>query len=123
VAGHRIRLGVPQVRALVPAPSLVARLVTIKGFTEADPFLQAARRQLDALGVAAELSIPGIGRGRHAGKLRRHVLQIKERRVVGYTLQATHLTAEGSLRLQERGLGGRRRMGCGFFAPVKRVGV
>jgi CRISPR-associated protein Cas6 len=49
VAGHPIRLGVPQVRALFPAPSLVARLVTIKGFTEPAGFLQAARRQLDAL--------------------------------------------------------------------------
>src|SRR5687767_2504244 len=27
---HRIRLGVPQIRALIPAPNLVARLVVIK---------------------------------------------------------------------------------------------
>src|SRR5262249_9177851 len=123
LAGHRIRLGVPQVRALVPGSSLAARLVTIKGFTEPNPFLSAARRQLDALNVQAELRIPRIGQGPHTGKPRRHVLQIKDRRVVGYTLQVTHLTAEGSLRLQEHGLGGRRRMGCGFFAPVKRVGM
>ncbi|MEP7338532.1 MAG: type I-MYXAN CRISPR-associated protein Cas6/Cmx6, partial [Acidobacteriota bacterium] len=28
------------------------------------------------------------------------------------------LSDEGSTILQERGLGGRRRMGCGFFNPI-----
>src|SRR5262249_41147847 len=39
VGGHRLRLGVPQVRNLVSTPNLVARLVTIKGFTEPGLFL------------------------------------------------------------------------------------
>jgi CRISPR-associated endonuclease/helicase Cas3 len=43
VGGHRLRLGVPQVRSLVSTPTLVARLVTIKGFTEPGPFLEAVR--------------------------------------------------------------------------------
>src|SRR5262249_41812555 len=30
VSGHKLRLGVPQVRALIPAPNLIARLVVIK---------------------------------------------------------------------------------------------
>jgi hypothetical protein len=29
------------------------------------------------------------------------------------------LNAAESLRLQEHGLGGRRKMGCGVFAPVR----
>lgn len=28
------------------------------------------------------------------------------------------LTDEGSILIQEHGLGGRRKMGCGFFEPV-----
>src|SRR5438132_14379282 len=38
IGDHSIRIGVPFVRALVPAANLVARLVTIKGFTEPPAF-------------------------------------------------------------------------------------
>jgi CRISPR-associated protein Cas6 len=118
VAGHRVRLGVPQVRPLVPTPSLAARLVVIKGFTDAGPFLAACRRQLDALGVAGEVAIPLVSRDGAGGQPCRRVLRVKDRRVVGFAVQVTGLTAEESLRVQERGLGGRRRMGCGFFLPL-----
>src|SRR6266568_1013103 len=43
IGDHSVRLGVPFVRALVPAPNLVARLVTVKGFTEHAVFLEAVR--------------------------------------------------------------------------------
>lgn len=122
IDGHRIRLGVPQVRPLIPAAALIARLVTIKTKERAtDPaaFLAAARRQLDELGVRGEAGIPLVTQGPHTGQPRRHVLRIKDRRMVGYSLQVTGLTAEESIRLQEHGLGGRKRMGCGFFVPLR----
>jgi CRISPR-associated protein Cas6 len=118
VAGHRVRVGVPQVRPLVPAPSLAARLVVVKGFTEPGPFLGGCRRQLDALGVAGEVAIPLVRRGGTEAQPCRRILRIKDRRVVGFAVQVTGLTAEESLRVQERGVGGRRRMGCGFFLPL-----
>jgi CRISPR-associated protein Cas6 len=128
VAGHTIRLGVPQVLPLVPAAALVARLVTMKRSDRREPsgtkrymdpaaFLGAARRKLETLGIRGEPAIPLISQGPHAGKPRRRVLRIKERRVVGYALQVTGLTAAESITLQEHGLGGRTRMGCGFFVP------
>jgi CRISPR-associated endonuclease/helicase Cas3 len=45
LSGHRIRIGVPTVHALTPAATLIARLVTIKGFKDPVPFLDAARRR------------------------------------------------------------------------------
>ncbi|HUY34388.1 MAG TPA: type I-MYXAN CRISPR-associated protein Cas6/Cmx6 [Pirellulales bacterium] len=119
VAGHKLRLGVPTVQALTPAPSLVARLVTIKGFKEPSPFLEAARRQLDALEIRGEIGIPRIAAGPHAGEPRRRILRIKDKKVVGFALRVTELTADESLRLQEHGIGGRRKMGCGFFVPLR----
>jgi CRISPR-associated protein Cas6 len=135
--GHRLRVGVPTVHALTPAATLVARLVTIKGFKEPEPFLAAARRQLDELGFGqeAELGISRIESGPRAGEPRRRILRIKDKKVVGFPLQITGLTAEESLRLQEHDgvrapgdgntfvvpplrLGGRRTMGCGLFVPV-----
>ena len=119
VNGHRLRLGVPQVRGLVPAPNLVARLVTIKGFTEPGPFLDAARRQLDALRVSNQAAIPQVLEGPRAGQPRRRILRIKDKRVVGFPVIVSELTGEESLRLQESGLGGRGKMGCGFFGALK----
>ena len=116
VAGHRIRLGVPRVMALTPAPALIARLVTIKGFTEPSPFLDAVRRKLTELEITGEPGIPLIRTGPRGGQARR---RIKDKRVVGFGLQVTGLTAVDSLTLQTHGLGGRRRMGCGFFLPMR----
>ena len=101
-------------------------------------FLQAAIRQLtdsadDApaasprsdedsstgLGFSAqvEASIPLILTGPHAGEPRRRALRIKDQTHVGYSLLVEGLSAEESIRLQEQGLGGRRKLGCGLFLP------
>jgi CRISPR-associated protein Cas6 len=116
----RLRIGVPQVFALAPAANLAARMVTIKGFMAPEAFLEAARRQLTDLGIAAEVTvvIPSISEGRRsAGGPLRRVLRVKDKTVVGFALRILGLSAEESLTLQERGLGGRRHMGCGIFGP------
>lgn len=130
IGGHKVRLGVPQVRSLIPAPDLFARLVTIKKSNTNDKeasracmepaaFLDAARRQLEKLDIHGEPAIPLVRDGPHAGKPKRHVLRIHGQRLVGFSLQVTGLTAEESIKLQEEGLGGRAKMGCGFFVPMK----
>ncbi len=106
--GHAIRLGAPQIFLLRPSPQLYARIVTIKGFTEPEPFLGAVCRKLDELGVTGE---PTIGP--------RRVIKIGNHTIVGFALAIHDLTEEGSILLQERGIGGRRRMGCGIFFPVE----
>jgi CRISPR-associated protein Cas6 len=114
IAGHQLRLGIPTARPLQSAPSLYARVVTIKKFTEPEPFLDAARRQLEALGVSATLELPLDEQGR----FRRRVIRIHGRTVVGFSLAAHGLGDEDSIRLQTHGLGGRRSMGCGHFNPI-----
>jgi CRISPR-associated protein Cas6 len=119
VGGHPMRLGVPQVRQLVAAAALVARVVVIKGFLDPTPFLAAVRRQLDALGVAGEAALPLTRGGARQGQPHRHILRIKDKQVVGYAVQVEGLTAEESLTLQERGVGGRAHLTCGFFVPLR----
>jgi len=109
VDGHRFRVGVPEVRALRPAAALYARLVTIKGFMESEQFLDAARRQLEAMGATAKLELG-----------ERRTFRVKDKQVVGFEMLATELDAEDSIKLQEVGIGGRRRMGCGVFVPEGR---
>lgn len=107
IDGHAIRFGAPQIFLLRPATALYARIVTIKGFIEPGLFLDAACRQLGELGVQSE---PVVGP--------RRVVKIGNHTVVGFALAIHELSDEGSVVLQERGIGGRRRMGCGIFFPM-----
>jgi CRISPR-associated protein Cas6 len=58
IGGHQIRLGLPVARPFEPARSLYARVVTIKKFTEAEPFLEAVKRKLDLFGVKGRVELP-----------------------------------------------------------------
>jgi CRISPR-associated protein Cas6 len=123
--GARVSVGVPSVRPLRPAPALVSRLVVIKGFMEPDEFVQAAQRQIESLGARGRAALvarrqPGSlegGTARASGEPIRRTLRIRDKAVVGFALAVTELTAEESVRIQEVGIGGRRRFGCGVFVP------
>lgn len=126
VDGATLLVGVPTVHLLHPAPVVQSRLVVIKGFTEPTPFLEAARRQLDALGIGGHIELARVradasreGRvSRPAGAPVRRTLTIHGRQIVGFAVQVSRLEPEASVRLQAAGLGGRRRFGCGLFVPV-----
>ncbi len=129
--GHRIAVGVPHIAALTPASTLICRLAVIKparadGVPAAPPtpetFLTAAKKQLAALNIQADLAIPthpSHPASAHAGQPRRKVVRIKSATIVGYPLLATGLTAADSITLQEAGLGGRRLLGCGLFVEAR----
>jgi CRISPR-associated protein Cas6 len=117
ISNRPYRIGVPQVRSLVPAVAVRSRLVTIKlsdamaqtAEAAAETFRASALRKLGELGISTEAAL-SLGK--------RRTLRIKDKEVVGYEVMVEALTAEESIRLQEAGLGGRRHMGCGVFVPV-----
>lgn len=119
VAGTAVRFGPPTVRTLIPTPSLAARIVTFKHGEEPETFLATAKTKLAVLDIVGEPTIPVFESGPREGQPRRRVVRIKGRAMVGYALVVSGLSADESIRLQERGLGGRTRLGCGFFLPVK----
>src|SRR5262249_25433300 len=101
-------------------------IVTFKHSVEPEVFLATASARLRDMGLSPVAEIPTIqrviavaGKPNRAGEPRRMVLRIKGRRIIGYALRVSALSAEESIRLQEEGLGGRRRLGAGFFLPVK----
>jgi len=129
IDGSLIRIGTPQTRPLVPASRLYSRLVVIKGFMEPEAFLDAANRQLEALAIRGEAQlvpqprVAAANAGKSGGSRSpyvRRTIRIHQREVVGFALRVQDLTAEESIRLQEFGLGGRRRFGCGIFVPDRR---
>lgn len=107
IEGHNIRLGAPRIFLLRPSSALYARIVTIKGYTDPEPFLAAVRRKLDEMGVKGQ---PVVGP--------RRVVKVGNHTVVGFALALHELTNEASILLQGQGLGGRRHMGCGIFNPI-----
>jgi CRISPR-associated protein Cas6 len=116
--GHRFNVGIPQVESLVPAPALASRLVTFRHAIDPARFESDVRRELDGLQIAGRPSLVASSRPGFEGQPIRRVVRIKGKRVIGYALRVTELTPNESVRLQEAGLGGRRRMGCGVFTPV-----
>lgn len=104
VQGHRLNVGIPVTRALVPAAALFSPLVTTRNGQDQSRFETEMFSQMGLLGVNGRLSI---------GK--RRTFGIHGKQVVGYSLLVSELSAEESIVLQEQGLGGRRKMGCGVF--------
>ncbi|HEV3190630.1 MAG TPA: type I-MYXAN CRISPR-associated protein Cas6/Cmx6 [Polyangiaceae bacterium] len=126
VGGAALRLGAPRVHTLAPRPSLDARMVAIKlthaprhpngelgretldvaGFAER--YTAEIRRQLDAIGIGKPFELRG-----------RRSVTVAGRRVVGYSVRVIGLSADESIALQEKGIGGKRRMGCGLFRGTR----
>ena len=128
IDGATIQVGVPRVIGLEPAPTLYSPLVYIKladaeerGVT-AEKFADSVSKQLEALEVNGETSIPISSNGSNVAEPRRRILQVKGYTLVGYAVRVTGLNADESLRLQVEGVGGKRRMGCGLFLPIRNRG-
>ena len=127
--GHGLLLGTPSVRAIRPAANLLSRLVLLKGRVDPEAFLASVRHHLGVRGLSGEPKLlrrtsPRSREGRCAldpsrSPFIRRTLRIKDRNMVGYAVVVEGLPEEASIRLQEKGLGGRRLMGCGVFVPLK----
>ncbi len=131
---HTLRLSTPEIRQLRAFSELKARLVVIKHpsekFDEVTPdwFLDACDRQLKALGINASVGIPlndADEPARKAMRIKRKEegLQKGKQReanyVIGYSVIVANLLPEDSLLLQAKGIGGKRKMGCGYFVPYR----
>ncbi|MBI2502238.1 MAG: type I-MYXAN CRISPR-associated protein Cas6/Cmx6 [Candidatus Latescibacteria bacterium] len=129
VENHKLRVGVPTTYLLIPSARLYSRLVVIKGFMEPEPFLEAAQRQLDEMDIRGKPLLVAQPQSNQAGEHQgegsrspylRRTLRIRDKEIVGFALRVEELTAEESIRLQEKGVGGRRRFGCGLFIADRR---
>jgi CRISPR-associated protein Cas6 len=119
VGKHRMRLGVPEVASILPAPELRARIVVFRlENIEPDYFLETVRARLAASAIGGDPEVSRILSGPREGEPRRRVLRIKGRRLIGFALEVVGLNSEDSVRLQENGLGSRGHLGCGYFLPV-----
>jgi CRISPR-associated protein Cas6 len=108
VLGCRLVVGIPATRALVPSPVLHSHLVSTKNGHDQARFEAEMQNQMGQMGAHGRVSVG-----------QRRTFSVHGKQVVGYSLLVSELTAEESILVQERGLGGRRKMGCGFFEATE----
>jgi CRISPR-associated protein Cas6 len=96
---------------------------------EPESFLQAVQRQLDSMDIKGrpflveQADVAEVNRDAKSGTrspVLRRTIRIRDKEIVGFALRVEELTAEESILLQEKGIGGRRRFGCGIFIPDRR---
>ncbi len=112
VAGHALTLGPGKIKPLSQETTIFARYVAME--TDAEPeehFLAAAARTLEAMDIQIRKAL--------CGKTTR--LRGPDGIIQTRSLMLAGLTREESIRLQQRGLGPHRLMGCGIFIPHKGI--
>jgi CRISPR-associated protein Cas6 len=108
VAGHVLQVGAARERSLLAHPTLHAHLVASS--SGEGQFLEEVAESLGALDIPCKWIC-----GKHVE------LRDGEQVISGYSLVVYELNPEGSLRLQQAGLGNERRYGCGLFIPYKEI--
>lgn len=107
VAGHRLRLGAPHRRELIPHATLYAYKVAASSADEL-AFMTEVSHALSALAISGE---------RVCGK--RHHMAAPHGELNTFSLMLHALPPEQSVRLQQHGIGPHRLLGCGIFVPHK----
>lgn len=110
IGNHKIRLGIPNMNFLQPKSKMRSHIVVIRGYEEPKTFLEAAKRQLEELNIQADIKLIS----NQDGTPKRKTIAVKQT-LVGFGIEANHLSETDSITLQEKGLGGKHKMGCGVF--------
>ena len=105
--GEGLEVGPGHVRSLLAHGTLYSRFVASDARDEPG-FQQAVVAEVRAAGLACDVIV---------GKPRRIAAGSGELR--GYSVMLHNLAPEASLQMQEAGLGGGRRLGCGILVPHK----
>ena len=111
VAGNVMEIGEATIRPLSAITTLYTRyLITEEGQDESE-FLAQITVSLKAIGVRARKLLPG----------RANLLSHPDGAIHTRSLMIADLDLADTIRLQERGLGPGRKMGCGLFIPHKAI--
>jgi CRISPR-associated protein Cas6 len=111
VGGCALTVGLGKPRPLSKETTLFARYVAARPGDSEDGFLAWAAEALGAMGIRVRKALCG----------KETPLAIPGGFVHTRSLMLANLSLDESLRLQERGLGPHREMGCGIFIPHKGI--
>lgn len=109
VAGNPLSIGKGKTKPLTHHTPLYARLVTT-GSADERAFTQDIMHLLDELGIETRFI---------CGK--QQTITTTDGKISGYSLMLHDLPVEHAIRVQQLGLGGNRKFGCGIFIPHKSI--
>ncbi|MEM7590645.1 MAG: type I-MYXAN CRISPR-associated protein Cas6/Cmx6 [Cyanobacteria bacterium P01_A01_bin.83] len=117
IGARQFHIGIPEYKALAPASSLYSRLVIIRPYRKPEDFIEAAQRQLERLEITGKINLLQKSNGQL--QCRQLTMRKKEGTfpLVGYGVEVTDLSETDSIKLQQQGIGGKRKMMCGIFVP------
>jgi CRISPR-associated protein Cas6 len=111
VGGHAMQVEKAAVKPLSAITTLFSRyLVAGEGLDEM-AFMREAQSLLADMGIRPKKMLCGMG----------HVIATPDRKIHARSLMLADLAVEESVRLQQRGLGPGRTLGCGLFLPHKDI--
>lgn len=111
VGGHPLKVLDAQVRLLSNITTLFSRYVIADARLDEENFLRTSSAQLQALGVRCGKMLCG----------RSHEIDLPGERLFTRSLMLAELNVQGSILLQQKGLGRGRTLGCGLFLPHKDI--
>lgn len=112
IAGNEMKIGTVDTRPLSIITTLFSRYLVFSEEPEAENiFLDHAMEGLQAISVQPEKMLPG----------REKTIQMPGKMIKTRSLMITGITAEESIRLQQKGLGLHQHLGCGIFLPHKDI--
>jgi CRISPR-associated protein Cas6 len=111
IRNHQIKLINTSLKEIEPKSRLQARIVTFKlpgkwdyGNPPVDRFWHTCNKALEIIGITARLDFTRVSS-----------LKIHDRSVLGFGVIASRLSEQDSITLQQKGLGGRKHFGAGWF--------
>ncbi len=111
VADHSLQVNKFAVRSLSTITTIFSRRITAGGSEDEEAFLNDVVQQLGAMGVKPKKMLCGLEK----------TISTPEKNIRTRSLLIADLNVEESVRLQQRGLGLHRHLGCGLFIPHKDI--
>jgi len=111
VGGHRLEVGEATVRPLDGMSTIHARYVVSSEDDHEETFLAWVANELQGMDIRVRKVLCG----------KSHFLWTPDTRVFTRSVMVADLQKEESIRLQQRGLGPMRTLGCGLFVPHKGI--
>lgn len=111
IAGNALTVEQAVLKPLAAITTLFSRYVVSAAGQDENAFLEAAVRELNALGIRPKKMLCGI----------EHSIVTPAEVVRTRSLMIAELTLEESMQLQQHGLGPSRHLGCGLFLPHKDI--
>lgn len=111
IGGYPLRVEKSSVKPLSTITTLFSRYIVTRDSTDENAFLQEMMAQLNNMGIRPKKMLCGMER----------VIAMPDRAIRARSLMLAELTVEESVRLQQRGLGADRKLGCGLFIPHKNI--